>query len=67
MKEETKPLELINAREAAKYLRISLSTLNRMEKRGLLIPLKTPGGHRRYTISMLNACLEESNKTSHDQ
>ncbi|MGB9673569.1 MAG: MerR family DNA-binding transcriptional regulator, partial [Anaerolineales bacterium] len=48
---------LLNAREAAAYLHISLSTLYRMECKGLITPLRTPGGHRRYTIEMLNACL----------
>jgi putative resolvase len=50
-------LTLLTAREATQYLRVSLSTLNRMERRGLLHPLRTPGGHRRYTLSMLNECL----------
>ena len=53
-------LSLLTAREAADYLRVSISTLNRMERRGLLIPLRTPGGHRRYTLDMLNDCLSES-------
>jgi excisionase family DNA binding protein len=48
---------LLTAREAAAYLRVSLSTLYRMELSGKLTPLRTPGGHRRYTIEMLNACL----------
>ena len=50
-------LDLLTAREAASYLRVSLSTLNRMEQRGRLKPLRTPGGHRRYTVEMLNECL----------
>jgi excisionase family DNA binding protein len=50
-------LVLLTAREAASYLRVSLSTLHRMERRGLLSPLRTPGGHRRYTLEMLNDCL----------
>ena len=50
-------LVLLTAREAASYLRVSLSTLHRMERRGLLNPLRTPGGHRRYTLEMLNECL----------
>ena len=53
----SEPLQLMTAREAAKYLRVSLSTLSRMERRGLLNPLRIPGGHRRYTLSMLNECL----------
>jgi excisionase family DNA binding protein len=50
-------LMLLNSREAAAYLRVSLSTLNRMERKGQLCSMRTPGGHRRYTLAMLNACL----------
>ena len=65
-------LNLLTAREAADYLRMSLTTLHRIERRGLLSPLRTPGGHRRYTLEMLNDCLshpaflleEKSNGTS---
>lgn len=55
-------LTLMTAHEAANYLRVSLSTLNRMERRGLLQPLRTPGGHRRYTVEMLNECLRTGQK-----
>jgi excisionase family DNA binding protein len=48
---------LLTAREAADYLRVSLSTLYRLERSGALQPLRTPGGHRRYTRQMLQACL----------
>ena len=51
------PFPLMTAREAATYLRVSLSTLYRLEKGGQLISLRTPGGHRRYTLQMLNDCL----------
>jgi excisionase family DNA binding protein len=54
---EQETLKLLTAREAANYLRVSLSTLYRMEQIGQLTPLRTPGGHRRYTVPMLNACL----------
>lgn len=59
-KSQPKHLTLMTAHEAADYLRVSLSTLNRMERRGLLRPLRTPGGHRRYTLEMLNECLSRS-------
>lgn len=55
--ENPTPLALMTAREAADYLRVSLSTLRRMEQSGALTPLRTPGGHRRYTLAMLNDCL----------
>ena len=51
---------LLTAREASAYLGISLNTLNRIEKRGLILPFRTPGGHRRYDIRMLDDYLEAS-------
>ncbi len=51
---------VLKAREAAEYLRISLFTLNKIERQGLLMPFRTPGGHRRYTLEMLNQYLEEN-------
>jgi excisionase family DNA binding protein len=56
-REAEEHLQLLTAREAAEYLRVSLSTLRRMERRGMLSSFRTPGGHRRFTIQMLNACL----------
>lgn len=55
---------ILTAREAAEYLRVSLYTLRRMESKGSLIPFRTPGGHRRYSLKMLNEYLEESRKPS---
>ncbi|MHB1295292.1 MAG: helix-turn-helix domain-containing protein [Anaerolineae bacterium] len=52
--------QLLTAREAAKYLRVSLLTLSKIEKEGGLLPFRTPGGHRRYSIDMLNEYLENS-------
>jgi excisionase family DNA binding protein len=56
--------ELLNSRQAARYLGISLNTLYRMEKSGLLSPFRTPGGHRRYPIEMLDSYLEHSRDDS---
>ena len=53
-------LRLFTAKEAADYLRISLFTLRKIEQQGMLIPYRTPGGHRRYSVDMLNDYLEES-------
>ncbi len=53
-------LNLLTAREAANYLRVSVSTINRIERRGLIRPLRTPGGRRRYTLEMLNSCLKDA-------
>lgn len=51
---------LLTAKEAAQYLRVSLLTLSKIEKEGDLVPFRTPGGHRRYSIEMLNTYLENS-------
>jgi len=51
---------LLTAKEAAQYLRVSLLTLSKIEKEGNLIPYRTPGGHRRYSVEMLNDYLEKS-------
>lgn len=53
-------MELLTAKEAAKYLRISLFTLARIEKEDMLVPFRTPGGHRRYSLEMLDEYLERS-------
>jgi excisionase family DNA binding protein len=51
---------LLTAKEAAAYLRISLFTLRKIEQQGLIVPYRTPGGHRRYHVEMLNQYLESS-------
>jgi excisionase family DNA binding protein len=53
---------LLTAKEAIGYLGISLNTLNRIEKRGLIQPFRTPGGHRRYDERMLDEYLESSRR-----
>ena len=53
-------VSLLKAREAAQYLNVSLATLDRMEKERRLTPFRTPGGHRRYSLAMLNEYLERS-------
>jgi excisionase family DNA binding protein len=55
------PMEgLLTAKEAAAFLRVSLNTLWRMERRQLIVPYRTPGGHRRYSVDMLRAYLERT-------
>jgi len=57
-------MSILTAREAAEYLRVSLYTLRRMESNGSLIPYRTPGSHRRYSLRMLNEYLEKSRISS---
>ena len=57
-------MTILTAKEAADYLRVSLYTLRRMETDGSLIPFRTTGGHRRYSLRMLNEYLEGSRISS---
>jgi predicted site-specific integrase-resolvase len=63
---------------AAKYLRVSTSTLRRWESAGRMVPLRTEGGKRRYDPAMLRPGLHHgaaverrtiayARVTSHDQ
>ena len=57
-----KRVGLMTAREAAKYLRVSQFTLDKIERAGGLVPYRTPGGHRRYNVRMLNKYLNNSRR-----
>jgi len=52
--------ELLSTKEAAQHLGVSTSTVYRMVNNGALNPSKTPGGHRRFSIEMLEEFLESS-------
>jgi len=51
---------IFTTKEAAKYLGISQSTIYRMEKQGLILATRTPGGQRRFSIDSINNYLERS-------
>lgn len=53
---------LLTAKEAAQYLRVSLLTLSKIEREGGIVPFRTPGGHRRYSLGMLHDYLEASRR-----
>ncbi len=53
---------LLTAKEVAEYLRVSMFTLSKIEKEGGIVPYRTPGGHRRYSLRMLNEYLDESRR-----
>ena len=55
-------MNLMTAKEAARYLRVSMFTLSKMDKEGGLAPYRTPGGHRRYSLRMLNRYLNSSRR-----
>jgi hypothetical protein len=50
--------EYLGITEAAEYLRVSASTLRRWEKKGFLVPERTPTGIRRYTKRQLDMVMQ---------
>lgn len=59
---ESDDRRILAAREAAEYLGVSLATLRKIESRGELVPSRTPGGHRRYSVAMLDEYFEKSRR-----
>jgi hypothetical protein len=53
-------MNVMAAKEAARYLRVNMFTLSKIESEGSLVPYRTPGGHRRYSLRMLNRYLNNS-------
>ena len=51
---------LLTAKEAAEFLHVSMFTLSKIERKGHLVPFRTPGGHRRYSMEMLRRYLEST-------
>ena len=54
----------ITARRAAEYLGVSLVTLRKMEKEAELVPFRTPGGHRRYSLEVLEEYVETKRRST---
>jgi len=53
----------MTARQAADYLGVSMVTLGKMEREGELVPFRTPGGHRRYSLEMLEQYVESKRRS----
>ena len=51
---------IYTTKEASKHLGISPATLYRMEKKGLITSVRTPGGQRRFSKENIDRYLEES-------
>ncbi len=49
--------KLLSSSKAAAYLNISKATINRWQAKGILHPIYTPGGHRRFLESDLRAAM----------
>jgi excisionase family DNA binding protein len=54
----------LTASEAANYLGISLPTLKKIEREEKLVPFRTPGGHRRYRLEMLDEYLASTREAT---
>jgi DNA-binding transcriptional MerR regulator len=54
--------EEFSAEDAARYLRVSLATLWKIEKEGRLAPRRNHKGQRWYTLAQLNRYLNESRR-----
>lgn len=52
--------DLLSTQKAADYLGISISTIYRMEEQGILHPIKTVGGQRRFSVQELDKYKESS-------
>lgn len=55
---------LISINEVSKRLGVSISTLRRWDKAGVLVAERTPKGHRRYDLSKLDQRLLQDNSKS---
>lgn len=51
--------ELLTPREVAEIFGVRTTTIARWSREGRLAPLRTPGGHRRFTRSSVRAVLEQ--------
>jgi putative resolvase len=50
---------MLSISAAADFIGVCTKTLRRYESRNLIAPLRTPGGHRRYSMLLLDQFLEE--------
>lgn len=49
--------EFVPIGEAAKILNVSISTLRRWDREGVMSPQRLPSGHRRYSVAKLHEVL----------
>jgi len=54
----------MTVRQAAEYLGVSPVTLRKMEKGGELVPPRTPGGHRRYSLEVLEEYAQSNRRST---
>ena len=54
--------KLLSIKDASQFFKVTEKTIRRWEKRGLLIPLRTNGVHRRYQLSQLKEFKKNKTK-----
>ena len=50
--------KLLTIQKAAKLLRVSITTLRRYDKNGVLTPRRTPGNQRRYSLKQVQEFIQ---------
>jgi len=54
--------KLLSIKEASELLSVSEKTLRRWEKKGLLTPFRTSGGHRRYMLDVIKSLRRKKSR-----
>jgi DNA-binding transcriptional MerR regulator len=54
----------INIKKASLFIGVDITTLRRWDTNKKLVPVRTPGGHRRYTEKQLIEFMEKDDKQS---
>ena len=57
---------LLNLREAARMLGVHVDTLRRWDDEGRLVSVRTPGNHRRYKLSVIEALQGQEQEGTKD-
>ncbi|MCS7092622.1 MAG: MerR family DNA-binding transcriptional regulator, partial [Patescibacteria group bacterium] len=57
-----KSQQTLSIKEAAKILKVSEKTLRRWEKKGILTPIRTSGGHRRYDPKIIQSIKSKKSR-----
>jgi excisionase family DNA binding protein len=55
--------DLLTPREVAEIFGVRTTTIARWSREGRLTPIRTPGGHRRYTRAEICAVLDQDAET----
>jgi excisionase family DNA binding protein len=59
--------DLLTPREVAEIFGVRTTTIARWARQGRLNPLRTPGGHRRYSREEISGVLEEDTEPGQEE